>query len=419
VSIFHATESFPSLILNGLSTYIKNSPYVSTKSTTVLYIDIIGFSRFEQNYGSRACQDVLSILEQGLLGTLALGTLPWTNVQALHIWDDGFAVIFPTSVKNEEHVSSIHRFVSEVEQRLNVQTSIMGYHPLRLRCGLSPTGGDDFDPVERLYHQITEAGRIARRHTSLPSLHLVTEMQEIIGTKNIRIHYQPIKHLQSGLTVGWECLARGPQGSELENPVALFDCAERIGCLFELEQICRTQSIRNAKVEPAEKLFINISPSIFSDPSFREGETRTVLEEYGWRPEQVVFEITEHHAVKEYASFLQIINHYRKQGYKIAIDDVGAGHSGLVTLMQVKPDFVKIDMELIRGIERDRTRQDIVQAICEISRGFEGMTIAEGIETQDELNCIRSYGVDYGQGYLFGRPHPLVDSSYEWVTRIS
>ena len=155
-------------------------------------------------------------------------------------------------------------------------------------------------------------------------------MQEIIGTKNIRIHYQPIKHLQSGLTVGGECLARGPQGSELENPVALFDCAERIGCLFELEQICRTQSIRNVKVEPTEKLFINISPSIFSDLSFREGETRTVLEEY--------------------------------------------------------------------------------ECICEISRGFGGMTIAEGIETQDELDCILSYGVDYGQGYLFGRPQPLVDS---------
>ena len=118
MSIFHATESFPSLILNGLSTYIKNSPYGSTKNTTVLYIDIIGFSRFEQNYDSRACQDVLSIFEQGLLGTLALGILPWTNVQTLHIWDDGFVVIFPTRVKNEEHVSSIHRFISEVEQRI-------------------------------------------------------------------------------------------------------------------------------------------------------------------------------------------------------------------------------------------------------------------------------------------------------------
>ncbi len=408
MSIAPSTEYLPHLLLTGFRTYVDSASHIKINDITVLYIDIIGFSRFEQNHGSAACTSVLSAFERVLLGSMSRDSFPWPEIHAFHIMDDGFAVILPAVAKGEEHSSFVHRFVTTVENRLNREIGDTGYPSLRLRYGLSSSasGADYSDPVEHLYHLIIEAGRIARRHPSPPPLHLIKEMQHIIRTQGIRMHYQPIRQLQTGWTIGWECLARGPAGSELESPPALFDCASRVGRLFEVEQICRTQAIRNAKIDLDAKLFINISPNIFSDPSFREGETRMTLEQCGWNPRQIVFEITEHHAIKEYSSFLQIIDHYRRQGYQIAIDDVGAGHSGLVTLMQVKPDFVKIDMELIRGIERDRTRQDIVQAICQISRGFGATTIAEGIETPAELQCMQRCGVDYGQGYLFGRPEP-------------
>ncbi|WAH38094.1 EAL domain-containing protein [Alicyclobacillus dauci] len=156
------------------------------------------------------------------------------------------------------------------------------------------------------------------------------------------------------------------------------------------------------------KLFINLSPNILSDPSFHQGETRKLIREVGLEPEQIVFEITEHHAIDDYRAFLKLIDHYRGQGFQIAIDDVGAGYSGLVTLMQVKPDFVKIDMELIRGIDKDSVKQDIVGAIHHISSGFSGAVIAEGIETLEELECIQNCGVQYGQGFLLGMPKPSV-----------
>ncbi|MHB1629686.1 MAG: EAL domain-containing protein [Bacilli bacterium] len=401
-------EYLPHLLQTGLHAYIDSAPHVSANDVAVLYIDIVGFSRFEQNHGSAACMSVLAVFERVLLDSLFSDSFPWPGVHAFHIMDDGFAVLLPAAAKRKAQSFLVHRFVTALEDLLNREISGNGQPSLRLRHGLSSSlpETDCGDPVEHLYRLIIEAGRLARRHPSPPPLHLVEEMQRIIETQGIRMHYQPIRQLRTGQTVGWECLARGPVGSELESPLALFDCATRVGCLFEVEQMCRTQAIRNAKIDPDSKLFINISPNILSDPFFRDGETRVILEQYGWHPQQIVFEITEHHAIKEYSSFQQIITHYRRQGYRIAIDDVGAGHSGLMTLMQVKPDFVKIDMELIRGIERDRTRQDIVQAICQISRGFGATTIAEGIETSAELQCMRRCGIDHGQGYLLGRPAP-------------
>jgi|GEM_PF-5962733 len=408
MTIAASIEYLPHLLLTGLSKYVESASHVTIKDSTVLYIDIIGFSRFEETHGTAACSSVLLTFEHVFLDALSDDSFPWPEIHAFHILDDGFAVILPSAARSEEHSFFVHRFVTTLENLLNRELSSNGYPSLRLRYGLSPSApeSDCSNPVEHLHHMIIQAGRIARRHPSPPPLHLVKEMQHIIRTQGIRMYYQPIRQLQTGWTIGWECLARGPVGSELESPLALFDCATRVGRLFEVEQICRTLAIRNAKIDPDAKLFINISPNIFSDPSFHDGETRSILEQFGWHPRQIVFEITEHQAIKEYSSFLQIINHYRRQGYQIAIDDVGAGYSGLVTLMQVKPDFVKIDMELIRGIEKDRTRQDIVRAICQISKGFGATIIAEGIETTAELQCMQRCDVDCGQGYLLGRPEP-------------
>ncbi|PWI57736.1 EAL domain-containing protein [Sulfoacidibacillus thermotolerans] len=241
-------------------------------------------------------------------------------------------------------------------------------------------------------------------------LQLAEELEYIIATRSIAIHYQPIKNLQTHAILGWESLARGPLHSAFAQPLALFEVAERTGHLLELERICRSEALKRAILSPIDKLFLNISPYILSDPTFKAGETRILIELLGLRPEQIVFEITEHHAIKDYSAFLQLVNHYRNQGYQIAIDDMGAGYSGLVTLVQVKPDFVKIDRELICGIDKDQTKQDIVRAIDQICTRFNAKVIAEGIETDDELNCLKECKIEFGQGYLLGRPSSSQDA---------
>jgi EAL domain-containing protein (putative c-di-GMP-specific phosphodiesterase class I) len=342
------------------------------------------------------------------LEALSQNLLPWPNVEALHVFDDSFVLLFPEIVSDEIHAEVIHRFFVHLQTELNLALKTEGFRPLGLRYGVTSSvdSYEDRPHNNELYCLITQAGRMARRHTDVVPLHLVKELQHLIQAKQVDIHYQPIWNLKTASIVGWEALARGPKNSELQSPIVLFDTAERVGRLLDIEHICRNVAIRNARIGEDQLLFLNISPNILSDPSFRKGDTRTVIQEVGLRPEQIVFEITEHHAIREYKAFLQLVLHYREQGYQIAIDDVGAGYSGLVTLMQVKPDYVKMDMTLIRGMEKDRTKQDIVRAIHEISKGFSGTVIAEGIETREELECVLRCGVEYGQGFLLGRPGP-------------
>jgi EAL domain-containing protein (putative c-di-GMP-specific phosphodiesterase class I) len=341
-------------------------------------------------------------------------------VEAIHVFDDSFVLLLPEIVSDEIHAEVIHRFVVHLQTELNLAMEVEGFRPLCLRYGVTTADSYEERSQDNLYHLITQAGRMARRHTEVVPLHLVKELQHLIHAKEVDIHYQPIWNLKTESIVGWEALARGPKNSELQSPIVLFDTAERVGRLLDIEHICRNTAIRNARIGEDQRLFLNISPHILSDPSFRKGDTRTVIQEVGLRPEQIVFEITEHHAIREYKAFLQLVMHYREQGYQIAIDDVGAGYSGLVTLMQVKPDFVKMDMTLIRGMENDRTKQDIVRAIHEISKGFSGTVIAEGIETHEELECVRRCGVEYGQGYLLGRPSPRtsLDAYHENIKNV-
>jgi len=416
----------------GIDTYLERRSRLGMTELSVLYIDIIGFTRFAETYGPEACHGVLGVFSDVLAHALLEDPFPWPHVEALQIWDDGFAVVMPHIIENGLRSGLIHGFITALEGALNHRLTTFGFSHLRLRYGLASSAGAGAasdsaqrhgrsvapvapapDPegslTERLYDLITEAARLARRHPAPPPLAIVEAMDHIMETKEIRIHYQPIVHLPSTVPIGWECLARGPIGSALEKPLPLFHYADQMGCLLDVELICRNAAIRNARVDANRKLFINISPNILTDPSFRAGETRAVIEEVGLRPDQIVFEITEHHAIREYARFLRLIDHYRQQGYQIAIDDVGAGYSGLVTLVQVKPDFIKIDMALIRGIEADATKQDIVRAIQQISGGFNGKVVAEGIETAAELACLRDCGIEYGQGYLLGKPAPQLD----------
>jgi len=233
-------------------------------------------------------------------------------------------------------------------------------------------------------------------------LHLITE-------NDIYSYYQPIVDLETLRTVGYENLSRGPSGSLYESPIALFQAAERAGCLLHIERICRNAGICRARLGPNEKLFINVSPRILIDPSFRAGETRKVLEAVNLVPEQIVFEVSERHAIEDYEQFLSLLNHYREQGYQIAIDDFGAGYSGLVTLVQIKPDFIKIDKQLIKELNQDFLKRRVVEATCHIAASFSGIVIAEGIETEAEWAEAKSCGVHYGQGFLFGRPSLSTD----------
>jgi EAL domain-containing protein (putative c-di-GMP-specific phosphodiesterase class I) len=151
-------------------------------------------------------------------------------------------------------------------------------------------------------------------------------------------------------------------------------------------------------------LFINVDPNIINDDRFKKGATLEMLAAQDFDLGNIIFEITEKNSIDDYKNFRKVLDHYTSQGYKIAIDDTGAGYSGLRLLAETRPQFIKIDMDLVRDIDKDALKQALMKAFYEFSVVMNMKIIVEGIETLDELNALIQIGIPYGQGYLLQRP---------------
>ena len=232
---------------------------------------------------------------------------------------------------------------------------------------------------------------------------------EIIYNRDLWTAFQPIVEMQSGQVMGFEALARGPRGSELEYPSAIFGLASRYGLVDELERACRRQSFADWQSFGAPgRLFINTVPATVRDTSFLG---RGVLDYLGPKlsPRFVTLEITEGQVIANLNLYREAMHSFTELGFSFAIDDLGAGYSGLETLATLGASYLKIDMGLVREVHQKRVNQQVVKAILELGAGVDSAVIAEGIETRDEAEALKDLGLRYAQGYLFGRPRdPMV-----------
>ncbi len=256
-----------------------------------------------------------------------------------------------------------------------------------------------------IYSALCDAQRAARGQLDGGKLALMGEFREIVEGQRLGAVYQPIANLSTGAIDAWEALARGPRDSLFHAPSALFDFAEEVGQIFHLERACREAAIRGlGGLGPEQKLFLNIHPRTLVSPDFSPGETLGLLEKHGMSPRQVVFEITERHCVKDFTLFHRTLEHYRGQGYQVAVDDVGTGYSGLWSIAEIRPDYLKIDMSLVRNIDTNPIKRALLETFVTFADKIGCRLIAEGVETPGELSTLMHLGVHYGQGYHLARP---------------
>lgn len=223
----------------------------------------------------------------------------------------------------------------------------------------------------------------------------------------IEPHFQPIVDVVTGEVLGYELLSRG--AGTLRSPLALFEHARRCGSMWELERACRLAALRAIADLPAPTraghlFFLNVSPEALENPRFVAGFTLNTVERYGLSQDRIVIEITERVSISDYARFEAAIRHYAGQGFRIALDDFGSGHSGLVTLISSRPHFLKLDMAVTRGVHRDPYKQMIVKSVVALAENIGAELVAEGVECWDEMESLASYGIRYAQGFLLGRP---------------
>jgi EAL domain-containing protein (putative c-di-GMP-specific phosphodiesterase class I) len=231
---------------------------------------------------------------------------------------------------------------------------------------------------------------------------------ELVIARRVTSVYEPIVEVASRTVYGYEALARGPEGSELHSPLALFATATEQDLLFQLDCLCRQSGLRGARDLPGgAKLFLNVRPTTIHDPAFRAEAISQTLEACGLRPSDMVFEISEQESIGNFDIFREIRDYYRRLGFQIALDDTGAGYASLEAVMELSPDFIKVDRAFVHGIDQDPGRQELLRALRSVADRIGARIIGEGLDTLEELETLGRLGIPFGQGWLFGRPHPL------------
>lgn len=206
-----------------------------------------------------------------------------------------------------------------------------------------------------------------------------------------------------------EALFRGLQkNGDLIPPYEIFNLARDTEMLFQLDLAARQSAIYAASHQGLQSdLFINFNPTAIYDPVHCLRSTFAAVESSHLQPHQIVFEIVESDQAKDIEHLKDILRFYRQHGFSVALDDLGSGYGSLNLLHQIRPDFVKLDMQLIRDVHQEIYKGAIVAKILELAQQLGVTTIAEGIETPAELQWLQDHGVDLVQGFLFGKPAPL------------
>lgn len=230
-------------------------------------------------------------------------------------------------------------------------------------------------------------------------------LMEVLSGQYIRAVYQPIVSLKNGKVLGYEALSRLALPACTMNIRELFEAAGKAGKLWELEKLCRTRALQSIYGKPSgTKIFLNVDPNVICDPAFTDGFTRAKLSELGLNLDDIIFEITERSSAGIAPSFAEVVGHYQQEHFKVAIDNFGAGYSGLTMTGSLSPEYFKIDMSIIRGIDRSSRKRSVLLGIMRFCQEEGIGVIATGIETREELAAIMQMGVEYGQGYLLGHP---------------
>ncbi|HEY3176868.1 MAG TPA: EAL domain-containing protein [Candidatus Polarisedimenticolia bacterium] len=393
------------LVLDHMRLQMERQGYLS-----VLSINVLQNSAIEQVTGWKAFDSIVRDVGRFLASIKMIHLRREDFVSEVMISGNAFVILLaPPRGKPEMQVEDIRRVRDRLHGKLKrfLSRRLPPEISERFTCyiGASLVRNDPAMRTERLVYRalddaqadsLAERDRAARRH--------LMSLREVLASRLVRAVYQPVVDIENRKVLGWEALSR-PLGEQFENIDQLFKAAYEAQSVWTLERLCRERAMEGLPVmKNDELLFLNVEPDSIYDPQFRSDETLELLKQASLSPDRVVLEMTEHSAVRDFTAFRQTLTYFRSLGFRLAIDDMGSGYSGLISVAEIQPEFVKIDMSLIRDLHSRPLKRELVDTITRFSRRAGIQVVAEGIETIEELNVLRQIGVHHAQGYLFARP---------------
>lgn len=246
--------------------------------------------------------------------------------------------------------------------------------------------------------------RLAAKYDSM--FYTITK---IISQKNIRMLAQPIIDVATNEIRAWELLTRGPKGTALESPLPLFSVARQTGTLYELEMIVFEKALEQIKAAKCRQdVFINFTPLTLGNIRFTR-DIKNLLQRFrSIPPTQITIEVTENDSIEGLKDFIYNIKMLRLMGFRIAIDDTGAGYSNLSTISEVMPDIIKIDRSLISNIDKNSLKESMLKGLLLVAKEAGSLVVAEGIENEEEASVLTRNKVDLAQGNFYAPPTMLI-----------
>ncbi|MGO4584090.1 EAL domain-containing protein [Arthrobacter sp. 2RAF6] len=249
-----------------------------------------------------------------------------------------------------------------------------------------------------------------RTPDSLATGEIRSRIEATLAGRSLLTAFQPIRSLETGSIIGAEALTRFP-GSPSISPEMWFAEASAVGLDVELEILALETALAAAKgLPPTLSVSVNLSPRACLDERLPE-----ILADSGISRARIVLEVTEHHHVVDYGPLAAALAPLRCRGLRIAVDDAGAGFASMRHVLLLKPDVIKLDREIIAGIDTDPGQRALGAAMVGFAKEIGADLVAEGIETEAELSAVVELGMTAGQGYLLGRPSVRTDDWVQWV----
>lgn len=380
-------------------------------SLGLLLIDTSSLAQIEHHYGSSAFERVM-----GMARDLVL-ELRGQEVRAEDMFclndrgGDAFLVFFsPKRREGPLRIADLRAAAGRVEGHLNRKLVRLALPYLgslrRVTVGFALSFFNPLVMPERLVQRLVdEAWECVRVQKAQRDLQNRFDLQEVLLSDQLSTVFQPILDLRGRSVLGYEALTRGPAASVYHMPLRLFEMAEEADLVFELDRKCRRRALASAVTLPNSlKLFINVYPSAMYDPECQGPALVRLVEDLGLSADRIVLEITEKSAIENYSLFAETLRELTSLGFAVAVDDVGAGYSGLEKIAHLNPRYLKFDRELIRNIDSSYIRREMARALKAFAERIGSAIIAEGIEREGELQTLMELGIDYGQGFLLGRP---------------
>jgi EAL domain-containing protein (putative c-di-GMP-specific phosphodiesterase class I)/GGDEF domain-containing protein len=372
----------------------------------VIYLQIGKFFGFEELYGWELYDRVLVVVSQGLRADVEGSRFAPHLYSIRYSGSDGFYVLYSMPAPGRGRGPSLENEAARLQGNAvkRLRTAFGGTAVDLMTVHASSLVASDNPRVRASRHvvrQLSEAVKIVSQRQTREKLDLCVQLKRVIGQKQLRPAFQPLRHLADDEVIGWEALIRGPQGTPFERPNVLFAVAQENDMEVELETLCLETIFRGLpRAIGTRRLFVNASCTLLRHPVFLDERNLTAINRsHG----DVVIEISEKEMV-DYSSFGDILATVRGAGLKIAIDDAGSGYSGLEAILNLRPDYIKVADSLVRRLETDPIKREIITSLASIGRRIEATLVAEGIEREEEREALIELGVEYGQGFLLGRP---------------